>query len=181
MGWTRSGITQSCRWRWPRDCAGWGGGGGVPSLPLSPFRLPPQETLHRDQNVTCERLHQRSRLHVTLTRRLLWSSTDWMQPDVLCSHSRSRPILYIHSPQGKMTFRCPLKGWMPARLVEERKTLSKGKKMVGVKEEFLSKLFSYLGKVFSATVLFEPVRKWTWNIGNTEKERHKHWVSMRHI
>lgn len=117
-------------------------------------------------------LHQRSMHHVRLGQRLLLSSTDWMLPDVLCSHSRLRPILYTHSPQGKMTFHCPLNGWMPASFVEERKTLNKGKKTVGVKEEFPSKLFGYLGKVFSAIVLFEFVRKWTWDISNTEKERH---------
>lgn len=146
-----------------------------------PPSLSAWETWHRAHDVTWETLHQRSMLYVTVTQRRLWSSSDWMLPGVLFFHSRSRGILYTHSPQGKMAHFTALTGLKATSLMEERKTLNKRRRALGVWNEFLTlQLLSGLGKgiflLWFCLNRWPEVRKWTWNTGNTERGRHNHWL-----
>lgn len=77
-----------------------------------------------------------------------------MLPDARFSHARSLPILYTRSPQGNMTFHCLL-GLSAGSFVEERKTLNKGNRSAGRKEEFLT--LQLPGKGIFCFTLFEQV------------------------
>lgn len=85
--------TEPCRWRWPRDCK---------SLLAVCLGDTAQGSECHVWNPTPE-----VNALCSMFQRFLWSSTDWMLPGVLFFHSRSRSILYTHSPQGKMTLCCP--------------------------------------------------------------------------